>query len=106
MWSATLPEGYESRKCRYRVNTICRGTGLDLSAREEKIQDSALGVGKDGPAVDIQLDLSANDALGVFSDGFFDYVYDAHQLGNFMCTEAVPKRMVESCQAGRVSSSL
>ena len=85
MWSATLPEGYESRKCRYRVNTLCRGIGLDLSPGDEKIQDSAIGIGKENrPKVDIQLDLSANDALGMFSNGFFDYVYDAQQLGNFL----------------------
>lgn len=91
MWSATLPEGYESRKCRYRVNTLCRGIGLDLSANEEKIQKSAIGLGKKGTAVDIEMDLSANDALAIFSNDFFDYVYDAHQLGDFHCTEAVLK---------------
>ena len=87
MWSATLPEGYESRKCRYRINFLCRGVGLDLSANEEKIQDDAVGVGK-GDSATIKLDLTENDALGIFSDGFFDYVYDAHQLGDFLCTKA------------------
>lgn len=86
MWAPDLPDGYESRKCRHRVASLCRGIGLDLSAKDEKIIGNAIGIGQVGKSIDIQIDLSANDALGIFSDSSFDYVYDAHQLGNFIAT--------------------
>lgn len=90
MWSKELPDGYESRKCRNRIVPLCRGTGLDLSVCDEKIVKSAIGVGPKGSRdKNISLDLSANDSLRMFSDDYFDYVFDAHRLGNFVCTEAV-----------------
>ncbi len=92
MWTKELPDGYESRKCRYRVASICRGVGLDLNVRDEKIVPTALGVCKArNPKADITLDVSANDGLGLFSDNQFDYVFDAHQLGDFSCTKAILK---------------
>lgn len=86
MWAMDLPAGYESRKCRYRVSSLCKGVGLDLSAHTEKIIKSAIGIGEKG---DIQLDLSANNSLSIFGDNAFDYVFDAHQLGNFSVTRAI-----------------
>lgn len=90
MWAPDLPAEYESRKCRYRVSTLCRGVGLDLSAHHEKIIKSAIGISPgDSESTDIKLDLGANDSLGMFADCSFDYVFDAHQLGNFFATKAV-----------------
>ena len=92
MWTKDIPDGYESRKCRYRIATLCRGFGLDLSVRDEKIVPDAIGICKvRNPKADLALDISANDGLGVFSDNQFDYVFDAHQLGDFSCTEAILK---------------
>jgi len=90
MWTKELPDGYESRKCRYRIASLCKGTGLDLNVRDEKIVPSAIGICKvRNPRADITLDISANDGLGLFSDNQFDYVFDSHQLGNFTCTKAI-----------------
>jgi len=89
MWAPDMPVGYESRKCRYRISTLCRGFGLDLSANTEKIIKSAIGIGQIGSGAEIELDLSASDALGIFGDNAFDYVFSAHQLGNFLATNAV-----------------
>lgn len=89
MWAPDIPDGYESRKCRYRVASFCRGLGLDLSARNEKIIKDCIGIGPKGSAGDIDLDLTANDALSMFADNSFDYVYDAHQLTHFVATGAV-----------------
>jgi len=92
MWNPQFAEGYEARKCRYRVLSYCRGLGLDLSCKNEKIVESAIGVGPPHwRPVDIPVDLTANDALRVFSSDYFDYVFDAHQLGNYVCTEAALK---------------
>lgn len=84
MWAPDIPRGYEARKCRYRVTSYLRGIGLDLSAENEKVIKSAIGIGKD-----VNLDLTANDALGIFADNSFDYVFDAHKLGNYHVTRAV-----------------
>ena len=92
MWTKDLPDGYESRKCRYRIASLCRGLGLDLNVRDEKIVPSAIGICKvRNSKADMVLDVSANDGLGLFSDNQFDYVFDAHQLGDFSCTEAILK---------------
>lgn len=90
MWTPDLPaDGYEARKCRYRVISLCRGRGLDLSAAKEKITRDAIGIGPPGSAADIHLDLTANDALGMFGSDYFDYVFDSHQLGHFKAIDAV-----------------
>lgn len=90
MWAKELPDGYESRKCRYRIASLCRGVGLDLNVRDEKIVPGVVGICKvRNPRADLVLDVSANDGLGLFSDNQFDYVFDAHQLGDFSCTDAI-----------------
>ncbi len=92
MWTKELPDGYESRKCRYRVASLCKGVGLDLNVRDEKIVPKAIGICKvRNPRADMVLDVSANDGLGIFSDNQFNYVFDSHQLGDFSCTEAILK---------------
>ena len=82
MWTSDMPAGFEARKCRYRVASLCKGLGLDLSCSGEKIVKDAIGIGQ-GSHANFDLDLSANDALRMFSSNSFDYVFDAHQLGNF-----------------------
>jgi ADP-heptose:LPS heptosyltransferase len=92
MWNKDLPDGYESRKCRYRIVSLCRGVGLDLNVRDEKIVPSAIGICKvSNPRADLVIDVSANDGLAMFSNDQFDYVFDSHQLGDFTCTEAILK---------------
>ena len=103
MWTKELPDGYESRKCRHRIASLCRGFGLDLSVRDEKIVPSAIGVCKvRNPKADITLDISANDGLGLFSDNQFDYVFDSHQLGDFTCTKAILKEWWRVVKPGGV----
>lgn len=89
MWSQQTSCGYEARKCRHRVISYCRGIGLDLGVGAEKICPQAIGIDLNGDKADIHLDLSANDALGIFSDCHFDYVFSSHTLEDFTATEAV-----------------
>lgn len=92
MWNPKFATGYEARKCRYRVATLCRGAGLDLNTINEKIVPSAIGICKyHGTKANMTLDLSANNGLSIFSDNQFDYVFDAHQLGDFACTDSILK---------------
>ncbi|MGD8787121.1 MAG: methyltransferase domain-containing protein [Phycisphaerales bacterium] len=91
MWSATNEKsGSEVSKCRHRIVSYLKGVGLDLGCGDEKICPSALGIDiRSGKNVDIQIDLSANDSLSIFSDGYFDYIFSAHVLEDFKCTDAV-----------------
>ncbi len=91
MWSARNEKsGTEVSKCRHRVVSYLGGVGLDLGCGEEKIVGSAIGIdiGK-YKGTDLSLDLSANDALGIFSDNYFDYIFSAHLLEDFICIEPV-----------------
>jgi ADP-heptose:LPS heptosyltransferase len=87
MWTPDVPTGYEVRKCRSRVSSFLRGRGLDLSAskEKEKVIKSAIGIGKGS---DIDIDLTSIGSLEIFNDNSFDYVFDAHQLGNYKATTA------------------
>ncbi|MHC4316725.1 MAG: methyltransferase domain-containing protein, partial [Planctomycetota bacterium] len=91
MWSATNEcKGSEVSKCRHRIVSYLHGVGLDLGCGADKICPGALGVDvRGGKGVDIQIDLSANDALGMFSNNYFDYIFSSHVLEDFTCTEAV-----------------
>ena len=61
-----------------------------MGCGDEKICPEAIGVDiRRGKHVDISLDLSANDALGIFSDDYFDYIFSSHTLEDFRCTKAV-----------------
>jgi len=63
---------------------------LDLGCGNEKIIHKAIGVDmRDSDATDLILDLSANNPLGIFSDDYFDYIFSAHLLEDFICTEPV-----------------
>jgi len=74
------------------VAALCRGVGLDLNPAKEKIVKSAIGIGLEKSShIDIQLDLSANDSLRIFSNDYFDYIFAARQLGRFTATEAALK---------------
>lgn len=88
-WSPELSKGFEASKCRNRIVSYLGGVGLDLGCGDEKIVSSAIGIGRTGGAVNLQLDLSANDSLGMFSDNYFDYVFSAHCLEDFTATEGV-----------------
>jgi len=89
VWTPETSRGYEAQKCRYRVASFLRGRGLDLGAGQEKICSDAIGVDISGKAAEIKLDLSADHALGIFSDGAFDYVFSSHCLEDFKCTRAI-----------------
>lgn len=92
MWSPQTSQGFEVKKCRHRLISLCRGAGLDLGCGDEKIVESAVGIDIGGKAADINLDLSANDSLAMFSDNYFDYVFSSHCLEDFEYTEAILKQ--------------
>jgi len=89
MWSPQTSQGNEVRKCRHRVISFCRGIGIDLGCGEEKICPQVIGIDQSGDKADIHLDLSANDALAIFSDCHFDYVFSSHCLEDFTATEQI-----------------
>ncbi len=88
MWTPETSQGYEAQKCRYRIASYLRGRGLDIGCGNEKICADAIGLDMGGKA-DIRLDLSADHALGLFSDGVFDYVFSSHCLEDFKATESI-----------------
>ncbi|HUV65523.1 MAG TPA: methyltransferase domain-containing protein [Sedimentisphaerales bacterium] len=88
-WTAQTSQGYEAQKCRYRIASYLRGTGLDLGAGDGKVCKEAIGIDIGGTAADIKLDLSEDRALGIFADGSFDYIFSSHCLEDFKCTEAI-----------------
>ncbi len=89
MWSENLSDGFEVRKVRHRVISYCAGIGLDLGCGAEKIKEDAIGIDLMGEHPDIRIDLSANDALRMFSDNSMDYVFSSHCLEDFTTAEAV-----------------
>lgn len=89
-WSADLPQGNEMAKCRRRLASFLKGAGLDLGCGKEKVCESAIGI-DNGCKTDINIDLGSIDALRIFSDGAFDYVFSSHLLEDFTATEAVLK---------------
>lgn len=88
MWSADLPEGNEMAKCRNRVASFLRGAGLDLGCAKTKVCEAAIGIDNAHKA-DVNIDLAGVDALRIFSDGAFDYVFSSHCLEDFHATDAV-----------------
>ena len=89
MWDPKLPEGNEMAKCRNRVASFIRGAGLDLGCAKAKVCETAIGIDNAHKEADINIDLGANDALRIFSDGAFDYVFASHVLEDFNATESV-----------------
>jgi len=64
------------------------GIGLDLGCGHEKINPAtAIGIDAGGNAANINIDLSKPDALKIFSDEYFDYVFSSHLLEDFYDTE-------------------
>jgi len=103
MWSSETSNGYEAQKCRHRIVSYCKGMGLDLGAGNEKIVPTAIGIdGGYGEAkgADMTLDLSANQSLGIFSCGYFDYVFSSHLLEDFSATESILKEWWRVIKAG------
>jgi ADP-heptose:LPS heptosyltransferase len=90
MWAPNYTRGYEGRKARYRVASLCRGVGLDVSSEGEKIVPAALAIGpRSRGERDIDLDLTSGDGLGLFSDNQFDYVFGAHFLTRQQGTQGI-----------------
>ena len=89
MWDPKLPEGNEMAKCRNRVASFLRGAGLDLGCAKAKVCEGAIGIDNAHKEADVQIDLSGVDALRIFSDGAFDYVFSSHCLEDFHTTDAV-----------------
>lgn len=89
MWNSQTSQGYEAQKCRYRVASYLRGNGLDIGCGNEKVCSEATGIDIAGTAADIKLDLSADNALSIFADGVFDYVFSSHCLEDFKCTKEI-----------------
>lgn len=88
MWSAELQQGNEMAKCRNRVASFLKGAGLDLGCAKAKVCEGAIGIDNAHKA-DVNIDLASVDALRIFSDGAFDYVFSAHCLEDFHATDAM-----------------
>ena len=86
VWTPETSKGYEAQKCRYRIASYLRGTGLDIGCGDEKVCEAAIGIDIAGRGADIRLDISADGALGMFADGVFDYVFSSHCLEDMPCT--------------------
>jgi predicted SAM-dependent methyltransferase len=82
--------GGEASKCRHRVISYIRGTGLDLGCGNNKIVEDAIGIdAKKKRGTDLQLDLRNSEPLGIFSDNYFDYIFASHLIEDFSATEPV-----------------
>ena len=85
MWSATLPEGNETKKIHDRIAPYIHGRGIDIGAGLWKLQvdaskgSSCIGIDRHEKS-DIVADL--ND-LSFLSPESFDYVYSSHTLEDF-----------------------
>ena len=88
VWTAETSTGYENRKCRHRIVAYLKGRGLDLGCGDEKICGEAIGIDIAGHAADIKLDLSEMEALRLFGNDQFDYVFSSHLLEDFRFPEA------------------
>ena len=86
VWNQEFSQGYESRKCRYRVVKYLRGYGLDLGCGNEKISPYAIGIDICGTAADLKLDLSNPKSLDLFSTESVDYIFSSHLLEDMFDT--------------------
>lgn len=91
MWSPQIKETEtnEMLKVRPRIASYLHGIGLDLGCGNEKVCVGAIGIDLMGKGADIKLDLAGVDALSIFADGMFDYVFSSHTLEDFYATEAI-----------------
>lgn len=76
-------------KCRNRVASFLRGAGLDLGCGKTKVCEAAIGVDNAHKEADVKIDLSGIDALRIFADGSFDYVFSSHCLEDFYETQGL-----------------
>ncbi len=91
VWNNEFSQGYESRKCRYRVAKYLKGYGFDLGCGNEKICPQAIGIDICGAAAEIKLDLSNPETLNIFSTESVDYVFSSHLLEDMFDTKNVLK---------------
>lgn len=87
-WNQEFSQGYESRKCRYRIIKYLKGVVFDLGCGNEKIWTGAIGIDISGKSASFHIDLSDPSALNIFSEGCADVVFSSHLLEDFFNTEA------------------
>ena len=78
-WLASHPRGVEVGKVRARVHRFCIGRGLDVGAEAETVTKNAMGIGG-GAACFIQEQITAPDALKLFSTDSVDFVFSCFTL--------------------------
>lgn len=86
-WRIDGPQGYESRKTRWRAMEFMRGKGIDLGCGPEKVLETVHCVGvdslKDVGLFGIQMkpDVIADvTELKLFATGSFDWAFSSHTL--------------------------
>lgn len=89
VWHPDTSQGHEVKKVRHRVISYCSGRGVDIGCGPEKIAKNAIGIDAPGSGADICIDLSETNALGIFSDGAFDYVFSSHCLEDFYSPKTI-----------------
>lgn len=75
----------ETAKIRDRVLAFCKGKGIDIGCKDDKIVPTALGIDRK-PAKGVDKVLDASAPLP-YTDGEFDYVYSSHCLEDIEDTE-------------------
>jgi ADP-heptose:LPS heptosyltransferase/SAM-dependent methyltransferase len=89
VWHPETSQGHEVKKVRPRVLSYCQGLGIDIGCGPEKITKKAIGVDAPESGADVCVDLSDTDALSMFADGSFDYVFSSHCLEDFALPEPI-----------------
>lgn len=90
-WSPEFSQGYESRKCRYRIVQYLKGVVFDLGCGNEKISPFAIGIDVSGRLANFHLDLSNPKSLDIFAKEIADTVFSSHLLEDMFNTEATLK---------------
>jgi len=90
-WNQEFSQGYESRKCRYRIIPYLRGIIFDLGCGSEKISSNAIGIDISGKVANFNLDLSDPNSLDIFAENSVDTVFSSHLLEDMFNTESVLK---------------
>ena len=95
-WSAKLPEGNESAKCKWDIVPFTRGQGLDIGCASFKPFQHFIGVDDCtdtrlfGNSIVPDVRCDARD-LRIFSDGSMDFVYSSHTLEHIVDYKAALK---------------
>ena len=85
-WTATGPQGFESRKIRYDIVPYTRGQGLDLGCGQEKAFPHFIGVDNMhhahmfGMQMKPDVFLPTCEDLSMFASGSMDFVFSSHLL--------------------------